>query len=140
MPISYASPILSHAPGLDENPRNSALSMLSMLVLGVFFLASGVGKVVDVPAFMEVLKAYGLTGGIVPFLALSVPPLEVLLGLALLTGHAGRGMGLLSAVLLMGFTAAFAVAYFGKGVTDCGCFGALDALKTRPVVSFRSQE
>jgi len=107
-----------------------------MVVLGAFFVASGVGKVVDVPGFMEVLKAYGLSGGQVPFLALAVPPAEVLLGLALLTGHASRGVGLLCLILLLGFTAAFAFAYFGKGVTDCGCFGALDALKTQPLVSF----
>ncbi|MBS0656679.1 MAG: hypothetical protein JSR82_00365 [Verrucomicrobia bacterium] len=112
------------------------MSLLSMLVLGVFFVASGVGKVVDVPGFIEVLKAYGLSGGLVPFLALVVPPAEVLLGLALLTGHASRGIGLLCLLLLIGFTAAFAYAYFGKGVTDCGCFGALEALKTQPMVSF----
>lgn len=136
MPLSYASPILSHAPGLDENPRHSPLSILAMLVLGAFFVASGVGKVVDVQGFMEVLRAYGLKGGIVPVTALAVPPLEVFLGLALLTGHGSRGIGLLCALLLLAFTAAFAFAYFGKGVTECGCFGVLEALKTRPVVSF----
>lgn len=136
MPLSYASPILSHAPGLDENPRNSFFSILAMLILGVFFTASGVGKIIDVPGFIEVLKAYGLSGGLVPLAALAVPPLEVLLGLALLTGHGGRGLGLLSALLLILFTIAFALAYFGKGLTDCGCFGALEALKTRPQISF----
>ncbi len=131
----YASPILSHAPGLDEVPRNSLLSVLAMLLLGCFFTLSGAGKIIDVPAFAAVLGAYGISAGAANALAIVIPALEVVLGVGLLTWHGGRAMGFVCVATLVAFTGAFAFAHFSRGVADCGCFGAIEALRTPPLVS-----
>lgn len=112
----------------------SLLTPLLSLLLGGFFVVSGIGKLLDVEAFSWVMNGYGL--GSVAWIAVFVPPAEVLLGLALAFGIRLRLYAALSLVLLLMFTAGFAVAYFGHGVQDCGCFGAITVLKTSPAISF----
>jgi uncharacterized membrane protein YphA (DoxX/SURF4 family) len=108
----------------------SALSLL----LGGFFVVSGIGKLLDVGAFANTLYEYGL--GSIAWVAVFVPPAEVLLGLALAFGIHHRLYAIVSLVLLVVLSIAFAQAYLGHGVQDCGCFGAIHVLKSSPLVSF----
>lgn len=97
------------------------LAMSAAAVVGVFFLISGVGKMLDVEAFARLLGEYGVPS--LSWLAPFIPPLEVLLGLLLVLGVDGKRYNAVALVALVLFTAGFANAYFGRGVTDCGCFG-----------------
>ncbi len=107
-----------------------------MLVLGAFFTVSGAGKVLDVPGFAAVLGGFGFGSGWANLLAIALPACEIVLGLALLTWHGGRAMGVLCLLLIAGFTAVFAYAYFFRGQTECGCFGSFESLRSRPLFSF----
>lgn len=110
------------------------LAELASIILGLFFVASGVGKLLDVAAFRQTFQAYGLPDSIAAVAAV-VPPLEVLLGLLLCFQRRSRQLALLSLALLVVFTLAFGYAYLFRNVEDCGCFGAISALQSPPEIS-----
>lgn len=124
---------MNDAPQRANNTR-MLIVRFSALLLGVFFVVSGIGKLMDVEAFSGLMRDYGL--GFFWWIALFVPPVEILLGLALAFGINNRRYALLALAMLMLFTIGFASAYFGRGVSDCGCFGAITLLKTSPMASF----
>ena len=105
------------------------------VVLGLFFLVSGIGKILDVSEFRELLFAYGVPNALT-IIAAPIPPLEILLGLTLILRGPTRILLIVSTAVLVGFTAAFAYAHFVQGVVDCGCFGRIDVLQTSPTLSF----
>ena len=114
--------------------RPPSLPTAAAGLLGLFYLLSGVGKALDMGQFTETIAGYGL-----PRLAVLAPgliALEIGLGVALLLRVQRRAMALLSLGLLVLFTALFAQAYLVRGVRDCGCFGAIDALALPPALSF----
>lgn len=114
--------------------RRFSLPTAAAVLLGVFYLLSGVGKAMDLAQFTATIAGYGL-----PQLAALAPvliALEMGLGAALVCRVELRRMALLSLALLAGFTALFAYGYLVRGVRDCGCFGALDALALPPALSF----
>jgi len=97
------------------------LAMSAAAVVGAGFLISGIGKMLDVEAFAQLLGEYGVPS--LSWLAPFIPPLEVLLGLLLILGVDNKRYTAIACVVLVVFTAGFANAYLGRGVTDCGCFG-----------------
>ncbi|WP_345235765.1 DoxX family protein [Hymenobacter saemangeumensis] len=104
-------------------------------ILGVFFLISGFGKALDTAEFAESIVGYGFPKQL-RYIAPFVIALEIWLGLGLLLQVKVRRLALISMVVLAIFTVSFAYGYLHHGVTDCGCFGAFDALQTPPWVSF----
>lgn len=120
-----------------EKPHFSSASFdWAFYVLGFFFLASGLGKAVAVYTFVPLVKSV-LGGSLFSMgVALTIPVLEVALGLCLVLWIYPRACAGVALVLLVVFTLAFAVNYFMHGVEDCGCFGALELLKTPPLISF----
>lgn len=113
---------------------NLRVNFLAVL-LGIFFVVSGIGKILDVSAFRDIVFAYGI-----PYawsiLAVPIPALEIVLGVALLLNGPSRILVFISAATLILFTFAFAYAHFAEGVEDCGCFGRLTVLESSPLVSF----
>ncbi len=110
-------------------------SMVISVVLGVFFIVSGVGKMMDVSTFIAGIVSYGIPDKLAA-LGILLPTFEILLGLALIFMIRNKDMALVSLVALIVFTLGFAYGYFFEGVEDCGCFGAIEALQTPPWVSF----
>ncbi|RFC48394.1 MAG: putative membrane protein YphA, DoxX/SURF4 family [Verrucomicrobia bacterium] len=94
------------------------------ILLATVFLAAGLLKVKDPIRFAEDIRNYQLMADPVPAgLALSLPWLEILAALGILTGLLYRG----SLVLLAGMTLVFMVAIttaWARGLDiSCGCFG-----------------
>lgn len=123
------------APARPAEKRLQTASAILSLILGLFYLLSGIGKILNVNAFVGVLQSYGVPSPLF-YGAAIIPPVEVLLGLGFCLFVYNRRLAAVSVVLLLAFTAGFAYAYFVRGVQDCGCFGDIDALKTSPLVSF----
>lgn len=115
------------------NPRRVHLAVA--LVLGAILLYYGVTKLGDPADFLKSIHAYGILPTQPPWLlnlsAIGLPWLEVISGLALLSGLFRRGAALLSCVVLVVFTAAIAVRAmqvmgadgtpFLELAFDCGC-------------------
>lgn len=108
---------------------------LPTVILALFFILSGFGKLLDVASFRNLLQVYGFTEGMT-LIAVPLPPLEIILGMALLYLGNRKNLIVISLISLVGFTGAFGYAYFFEGVEDCGCFGGLSALQTSPWLSF----
>ena len=100
------------------------LTLLVRLILGVTFVLAALPKIGDPPSLAKAIWAYQL----VPALALNpmalvLPWLELLCGLALLAGVWVRAAALWVGALLLAFSLALAVNLAQHRPIDCGCFG-----------------
>lgn len=92
------------------------------------FLAAAVPKILDPSGFASDISHYALVPDpLVNIMAATLPWVEAVAGLALLSGFAAEGAIVLVNLLLVTFMAALAWA-LAKGLDiDCGCFGHSDA-------------
>ncbi len=103
-------------------------------LLAALFLAAAAGKIRDPLVFADSIAAYDMIAWKpgVTLLALTLPMLEILLALLLVTGVWRRtallGTGLLTAL----FTAALLSAMVRGLEIDCGCFGENTFLNPPP--------
>jgi len=96
-----------------------------------FFVAAALPKLVDPPSFAHMVYNYRLVpGAFVNLMALVMPWLELLAGLALILGIWTRvSTGLVGALLLV-FIAAISLNLARGNAIDCGCFDVAQANKT----------
>jgi uncharacterized membrane protein YphA (DoxX/SURF4 family) len=95
------------------------------LGLGGLFIVAGVLKLRDPTEFAIEVTNYRLFPLLAPWLAVTLPPVEIVLGCALvfLPRDWRRASALAMAALLVAFTVAVTQAV-GRGINvDCGCFG-----------------
>jgi len=95
------------------------------LILGLVFIAAALPKLADPPAFAKAIWAYELfpAWSLHP-LALVLPWLELLCGLALCLGLWLRSATLWLGALLLSFCLALSINLARRHPVDCGCFGA----------------
>jgi uncharacterized membrane protein YphA (DoxX/SURF4 family) len=110
-----------------------ALNFYSVII-GVFFIISGIGKLIDTSAFSDLLYQYGF--GPLKILSPLIVVIEILLGLLLILLVNPKRYSLFSFVLLLIFSIGFAYAHFAHGVNNCGCFGTLQPANISPMFSF----
>lgn len=106
-----------------KNSAKMKTARVLELVVGVVFLVAAWGKMTDVAGFGELIIKYGL-----PFFSIFAPVIvaaEILCGLMLIFRLWPRATAVVTALMLMAFTAAFFYANHYNGVADCGCFGNL---------------
>jgi uncharacterized membrane protein YphA (DoxX/SURF4 family) len=99
-------------------------TLLSRLALGGIFFLSGLTKLGVPAAFTESINSYEmpLPAALVQIMAVGLPPLEILIGVALLFGVLTRLMGALSAGLMVVFLIAMIQAAARGLDPNCGCF------------------
>jgi len=107
------------------------LTVRVQIALGLFFVAAALPKLVDPPSFAHMVYNYRLVpGAFVNLMALVMPWLELLAGLALILGIWRRvSTGLVGALLLV-FIAAISLNLARGNAIDCGCFDVAQANKT----------
>jgi uncharacterized membrane protein YphA (DoxX/SURF4 family) len=110
-----------------------ALSVLVVIryALGTILLVSGVGKLIDASAavhFLEyLLSTMNTTLPVAPqTLLLGLSVLEIVLGVAFLSGRFLKPALFCTGVLLVAFTVMLALASGDGNIPTCGCSGALD--------------
>lgn len=118
---------------MTQNTINK-LAQIAAWILALFFIASGIGKLLDVSAFRGTLAGYGFSHDWTA-IGIPVPPLEIVLGLLLFFAPGNKSLTRVSAATLAVFTLGFLYGHFGKGIEDCGCFGKLKILETPAWVS-----
>jgi uncharacterized membrane protein YphA (DoxX/SURF4 family) len=101
------------------------LTLACRIVLGLVFIGAALPKIADPPGFAKAIWAYELfpSWSLNP-LALGLPWLELLCGLALCLGLWLRAATTWIAALLLGFSLALAINLVRHHPVDCGCFGA----------------
>ena len=107
------------------------LSVRVQIALGLFFVVAALPKLVDPPSFAHMIYNYRLVpGALVNLMALAMPWLELLAGLALILGLWTRSSAGLVGALLLVFILAISANFVRGNAIDCGCFDVLAANKT----------
>lgn len=108
---------------MDARREKVIVSMLRLIVGGVFIYA-GALKVIDPARFAKDVDNYHLLPpGVVAAVALYLPWLEILCGLALAIGVLRVGATLLLGGMLVAFIVALSSAWARGLDINCGCFG-----------------
>ena len=102
------------------------LVLAARLALGALFVVAGISKGLDPAAFAQEIANYQLLPALAPHLAIVLPAMEIVAGLALVVGPAPwRQAGAAAiALLLLALTGAVTLAVARGLDISCGCFGA----------------
>jgi uncharacterized membrane protein YphA (DoxX/SURF4 family) len=107
------------------------LTVRVQIALGLFFVVAALPKLVDPPSFAHMIYNYRLVPGtFVNVMALAMPWLELLIGLALVLDIWTRTSASLVGALLLVFIAAISVNLARGNAIECGCFDVSAANKT----------
>jgi len=107
------------------------LTVRVQIALGLFFVAAALPKLVDPPSFAHMIYNYRLVpGALVNLMALVMPWLELLAGLALILGIWTRTSAGLVGALLLVFLVAISLNLARDNAIDCGCFDVASANRT----------
>jgi uncharacterized membrane protein YphA (DoxX/SURF4 family) len=107
------------------------LTVRLQIALGVFFVAASLPKLLDPPSFAHMIYNYRIVPG--PFInvmALTMPWLELLTGVALILGLWRRTAALLTGAMLVVFIVAISINLARNNPIDCGCFDVKAAGKS----------
>ena len=102
----------------------AAISFIARFGLAAVWLWSGTVKLLNPLDSRQAIAAYELLpGGMIDFLAVALPAVELVLGLMLLLGVFLRWAAVASAIIMIGFILGVASAWARGLSIDCGCFG-----------------
>jgi putative oxidoreductase len=104
---------------------NDYLTLLSRVLIGGMYIVASFYKIIEPVSFAKSIWQYHMVpGSLINLMALILPWLEVLIGLAIIFGLAYRGAIWWANLLLMVFIVAL-TATIVRGIDiDCGCFKA----------------
>ena len=109
---------------MTVSDRKEWIGLVARLVLGGFILAASWHKLVDPYSSVVAVRAYDLLPEpLVKLVGYSLPIVELLVGLCLVTGLITRVTGLFAAFLMVVFIAGIASVWARGMEIDCGCFG-----------------
>lgn len=108
-----------------ETRNGRLLVVLARIVVGAIFIFAAVPKIADPHAFAVAISNYHLVpDAFARGAGAALPPLELLMGVALITGLHARGAAVLAAGMLVVFAVALTRAMLLDINVDCGCFGS----------------
>jgi uncharacterized membrane protein YphA (DoxX/SURF4 family) len=106
---------------------NIAISWLLKLGLGIMFIVAGIAKLRDPSGFAEEIANYQLFPSLAPYLAASLPMVEIAVGAILVFGMRRslwlQGAALCAALMMVVFTIGVSHVVVEGINIDCGCFG-----------------
>lgn len=104
------------------------------IFLGIILVLSGLLKATDTATFADLMSQYGAT-----WFGLGAPLIiftELLLGLSLIFDLYPKWTTWTSATFLVIVTLIYIYGITAKGITNCGCFGPLTWLNSKPWITF----
>jgi len=104
--------------------QSSWLAARLEVILGCVFIFASIHKIVDPPDFAHMIYNYKMTPGfLINLIAIYLPWIEIVAGVALVLGLAGRrGAAAIVGALLLVFIAAIGFNLIRGNPIDCGCF------------------
>jgi len=107
------------------------LTIRVQIALGLFFVVAALPKLADPPSFAHMIYNYRIVpGALVNLMALTMPWIELLSGLALILGIWKEAARTITAALLLVFIVAISINLARNNAIDCGCFDVTAAGKT----------
>ncbi len=109
---------------------SSTFIRVCRIALGLVLLAAALAKVGNPAAFAtQIHHFHAFPAALEPLLAVTLPWIELLAGLALITGLRARAGAWLGLAMMVVFTLAVVLA-MSRGLNfECGCFGNADATR-----------
>jgi uncharacterized membrane protein YphA (DoxX/SURF4 family) len=103
---------------------------VSQLLIGLVFVVAALAKLGDMQAFADQVYNFRLLPlMLVNRVALTLPWVELVAGLALVTGVRARSGAAIASMLMAAFTVAVLIA-MARGLDfECGCFGTADSTR-----------
>lgn len=109
-----------------DSPRGRALVVVLRLVVAAIFLVAALPKIADPGSFATDIDNYRIVpDALIGPVAVGLPLLEALVGVALITGVHARGAAIVASAMLVGFAFGMVQAIVRGIDLDCGCFGHL---------------
>ena len=110
-------------------PRAHIIPLVARLALAALFIIAGALKLGHADDLASVVSAFslGLPGPIVAFIAVALPPFEILLGIYLAGGWFLPQTSAAATLLILAFIVAIASVVARGIAAPCGCFGPADA-------------
>jgi uncharacterized membrane protein YphA (DoxX/SURF4 family) len=104
------------------------LTLVSRLLIGGMFIFASFYKIIEPGLFAKSIWYYHLVpGNMINLMAIVLPWVELVVGIALIAGVAYRGAVLWANVMLVVFIVAL-VTTIARGISiDCGCFRAAES-------------
>lgn len=113
---------------------NQRVSYALRVVVGAVFVLSGLLKAIDASAFANLISDYGLLRlGLVAPLIIAA---EVILGVLLIFNIRPRRVAATTLAFILLVSAVYLYGVLARGITNCGCFGPLTWLNTKPWLTF----
>lgn len=105
--------------------NSSRIELAARWILGLTFIYASFHKIVSPADFAKIVYGYGLFPEIlVNLIAIIVPFLELITGLALVIGFYPRSAALIINALLLAFVVVISINLIRGHEFDCGCFSA----------------
>ena len=104
------------------------------IFVGIVFLISGLLKAYDTAAFADLMSQYGALwfGYFAPLIIF----IEIFLGIMLVFGHYSKLITWTSVGFIIAVSFIYLYGILVKGITNCGCFGPITMLNSRPWLTF----
>jgi putative oxidoreductase len=103
--------------------KSDTIQLISRLLLGGIFVYAGLTKIIQPVDFEKVVEGYKLLpGGLVHWVSIILPWVEVIVGAMLIAGLFIRLSTLILSGLLIIFIMAVGINIIRGNFTDCGCF------------------
>ncbi len=116
---------------LGERLAHPWLTVRTQIALGLFFVVAALPKIGDPPSFAHMILNYRIVPGpILNAMALGMPWLELLAGLAVILGIWRRTATVLIGGMLLVFITAIGINLARGNPIDCGCFDVKAVGKT----------
>lgn len=126
MPIVQASHPGPHGPRRTASRMHIAARRILRTGLGMLILATGVGKMLDIPGFAQVVGTYQFDLGpdARSAVAIAIATIELLIGIWMLSGwHLARSAIAATALNACYFVLMSSSLLRGLELENCGCFG-----------------
>jgi uncharacterized membrane protein YphA (DoxX/SURF4 family) len=105
--------------------NNSWIELAARWILGLTFIYSSIHKILSPEDFARIVYGYDLfPHAIINLIAIIIPFLQLVAGLALIAGFYPRSAAVIINVMLLAFTAALTINIIRGHEFDCGCFSA----------------
>jgi len=105
--------------------NNSWIELTARWILGLTFIYASAYKIVSPADFAKIVYGYGLfPTGLINLIAIIIPFLELVGGLALLLGFYPRSAAVIINALLLAFITVLSINLIRGHEFDCGCFSA----------------
>jgi len=110
------------------------LSKILHFLVGLVFLLSGLLKAIDTTAFADLMSEYGATW--FGFAAPLIIFIEIFLGIMLVFDFYSKPISWATAIFLLVVSSIYLYGVTAHGITNCGCFGAINWLNSKPWLTF----